>query len=221
MLFSSQRPPQKKFPKGGKRGFSLVELIIAVAIFVTLSATFLFNYGSFDRRVTVDILAHQIAEWIHDSQVSAMSIRRAGTDQTKFPGYGLHFDLATPNKFIYFADLDGNRSYAPLSGNQQCGDPSLECEQIITLLQGNIVSALCGNVSSGGTSVPCASAIPGNPSLYTTNTVDVVFARPNPFDATLFGDATTAYSQVEITVSSPKGYRHTITVWTTGQVSVR
>lgn len=224
--------PTFQLPKSGA-GFSVVELIVAIGIFSILTATFLFNYGSFDRRVTVDILAHQIATWVHNAQVSAMSIRRSRTgvtEQEQFrSGYGLHFDLATPNKFVYFADLNNDRVYTPLPVNAKCGDPSVECEQEITLLQGNFVSSLCGDKPIGTQSANCASVTPGSPSLYTTNTLDIVFVRPDPFTASVWGDLDTtvdphvpiAYSHAEITVSSPKGYHHTITVWITGQVSVR
>lgn len=202
-------------------GFSLVELIVATTIFLMLSLTFLFNYGNFDRRVTVDILAHQIASWVHDAQVTAMSVKRTRNVAGQYPGYGIHFDLATPNKFIYFADTNKDHIYNPPGGGVLCGDATSECEQQVTLLQGNVVSSLCGNMPQGAQSATCASATPGNPPLYTTNTLDIVFARPNPFDANILGNSVTSYSQVEITVASPKGYKHTIIIWTTGQVTVR
>lgn len=208
------------------RGFSLAELIVAVSILIILSVTFLFNYGNFDRRVTVDILAHQIATWVHDAQVSAMSIRRSRTGVTQTEqfrtGYGLHFDLATPNKFVYFADLNRDHVYAPLLGGQKCGDPSVECEQEIILLQGNVVLSLCGDLQSFvGQPATCPSVVSSNPFLYTTNILDIVFMRPDPFTASVWGDSSTSYSHAEITVASPKGYQHTITVWLTGQVSVQ
>jgi type II secretory pathway pseudopilin PulG len=202
-------------------GFSLLELIVATTILLTLSLTFLFNYGNFDRRVTVDILAHQIASWVHDAQVTAMSVKRTRNVAGQYPGYGIHFDLATPNKFIYFADTNKDRVYTPPGAGVLCGDATSECEQQVTLLQGNIVSLLCGNMPQGAQSATCLSATPGNPMLYTTNTLDIVFTRPNPFDANILGNSVTSYSQVEITVASPKGYKHTIIVWATGQVTVR
>ncbi|MEK7118539.1 MAG: hypothetical protein AAB869_02905 [Patescibacteria group bacterium] len=206
-------------------GFSTVELIVAVGIFLILTVTFLFNYSSFNGRVTVDMLAHQIATWVHDAQVSAMSVRRSHTSispQEQFrSGYGLYFDLATPNKFVYFADLDRNRVYTPLVTGKKCGDPSVECEQEITLLQGNVVSLICGDKPLAAEPANCVSAVPGNPLLFTTNTLNIVFVRPDPFTASVWGDINTAYSHAEITVTSPKGYSHTITVWITGQVSVR
>lgn len=211
-------------------GFSLVELLVAVSIFIILSTTFLLNYGSFDRRVTVDILAHQIATWVHDAQVSAMSIKRARNDAGKFPGYGLYFDTTAGDKFTFFADLNGDHLYTPYGVGAKCGDDLVECEQEIRLLQGNIVASICGDSpSSSGQQPTCASVNPQNPPLYPSNIAHIVFTRPNPFDATILGDLNTAvipqvptvHAHVEITVASPKGYRHTITIWTTGQISVR
>ena len=213
------------------QGFSFVELIVAIAIITTLSAIFLFNYGSFERRVTINILAHQIAGWVYDAQVSAMSVKRARNEAGRFPGYGLYFDMATVNKFIFIADLNGNRVYDPYdSVTSTCGDPSEECEQEIILLRGNTIASLCGNMpSSGGQSQNCASANPAYPPLYPTGVINIVFARPNPFDATIWGDVNTAvfpqvptaYTNAEIAVTSSKGYRNTVTIWSTGQVSVR
>lgn len=208
-------------PGNRSRGFSIVELMVAVGIFVVLSATFLFNYGTFDRRVTVDILAHQIAGWVHDAQVSAMSVKRARNTEGRFPGYGLYFDTTKKDRFVFFADLDGDRLYDPYTS--KCGAASEECEQEIVLLHGNTIDSICGDGDSGSAST-CLSANPSNPSLHTADFIHIVFARPNPFDATIYGDpilSPTEHSHVELTIASPRGYRHTITIWMTGQVSVR
>lgn len=215
-------------------GFSIFELIVAVSIFVILTMTFLFNYRTFDRRVLVNVLAHQIAGWVHDAQVSAMSIKRAKNAEGRFPGYGLYFDTTTNKKFVYFADLNGDRLYTPYTLPAKCGDPLEECEQEIILLQGNAITSVCGDQPSpknppSTQSADCPSVIPGSPMIYSTNEAHILFARPNPFDATIFGDfddtlippARTPHSHVEVKVASPKGYTHTITIWITGQVSIR
>lgn len=203
-------------------GFSLIELIVAVTIFVVLTTTFLFNYNSFNKHVTLDTLAHQIAQWVRDAQVSAMSVKRSTTSTTPFPGYGLHFDIATPNKFIYFADLNQNKTYDPPVFPAKCGDVGEECEKEITMLQGNSIDALCGEVTLPALpslSVKCGS------TLGTSQVFDVVFTRPNP-DANIIGDLNgssfpTSYDRADIIVTSPFGYTRTIEVWTTGQITVQ
>lgn len=210
---------RRQFSARSPRGFSLIELVVAMSIFVILTTTFLFNYNSFNKHVTLDTLAHQLAQWVRDAQVSAMSVKRAGTSIGDFPGYGLHFDVATPDKFIYFADLNRNKQYDPLLVGQKCGDPLVECEKEINLLQGNKILSLCGEAQSGSAlTIQCDT-------LDTSKTFDIVFTRPNP-DANIAGDLNgvsfpTSYSRAEINVTSPLGYKRTVEVWTTGQISVR
>lgn len=203
-------------------GFAIIELIVAISIFIVLTTTFLFNYNSFNKHVTLDTLAHQIAQWVRDAQVSAMSVKRSNSSLIPFPGYGLHFDMTTPNKFIYFADLNQDKKYEPLLPAEKCGDPLVECKKEITMLQGSTIDSLCGEVSppeSPALTVKCGG------TLSTSQLFDIVFTRPNP-DAVIKGDLNgasfpTSYDRVDITVTSPFGYKRTVEVWTTGQITVQ
>lgn len=198
-------------------GFSIIELIVTLSIFVVISSVLLFNYNSFNKRITLDMLAHQIGQWVRDAQVSAMSVKRARADTGKFPGYGLHFDMTKPDRFVYFADVNGNKRY---DTGGVCGDPTSECEREVKILQGNKLYALCGDVPSGAISTTeCISPLGASLRF------DILFLRPDP-DAKIYGDLNgasfpTPYSRAEIIVTSPTDYRRTIVVWTTGQISVR
>lgn len=205
-----------------QRGFTLVEMLVAIGVFVILTSVLLFNYNNFNKRLSLDILAHQLAQWVRDAQVSAMSVRQARTSViAKYPGYGLHFDVATPLQFQYFADLDGDKQYDPLTGGQKCGDPgSIECEKAINVLQGNRIEMICGSASS-----PIPHPQGSCPSgMETLQSLNIVFLRPNP-DASIIGEhllnSTTTYARADIMITTPKGYRRTVEVWTTGQISVQ
>ncbi len=199
-------------------GFTIIELIIALAIVIMLMSVTLFNYNSLNKRLTLDTLAHQVAQWVRQTQVSAMSVKRHvdPASKYKFPGYGLHFDRTTPSQFIFFADLDGDNRYTA-GGN--CGDPTAECEQVIKLMQGNFVKKICGE-----TSLVNASNAQCPLPLDNAENFDIVFTRPDP-DADITGDyivgTKTTYSRAQITLSSPTGYTRMVEVWTTGQVSVQ
>ena len=213
---------KKGFRKPYSEGFSLIELVVAITIFIALTTTLLFNYNSFNKHVTLDTLAHQIAQWVRDAQVSAMSVKRSNTSITPFPGYGLHFDITTPKKFIYFADLNNNKKYDPPVLPAKCGDPLEECEKEIDMFQGNTLDSLCGEVSAPA--FPALTPLCGG-TLGTSQTFDIVFTRPNP-DADIGGDqnSTTSpvsYDRADITVASPFGYKRTVEVWTTGQITVQ
>ena len=202
-----------------KGGFSIIELLVAIAIFMILSGTFLLNYNKFNKRVTLDTLAHQVGQWVREAQVSAMSVKHAKIQTGVFPGYGLHFSMLTPDRFVYFADLDNDRQYDPPAIGQKCGDAMVECEKEVPLLRGNTIASLCGDAPVGNsTSAACGT-------LDASNRFDITFMRPNP-DATINGDLLgvgfpTAYSRARITVVSVAGHRRTVEVWTTGQVSIQ
>ncbi len=198
-------------------GFTLLEMLISMAILTLLTSVLLFNYNSFNNRISLDILAHQIAQWTRDTQVSAMSVRPSRTALSSFSGFGLHFDITTPTSFIYFADLNGDKQYTPLTGAQKCGDPGVECEKVILINKKNKIEKLCGLTSPAHAAGVCSSG------LDEVQQFDIVFTRPNP-DAAItgfIGVPSFQYAHADITIVSPAQYRRTIQVWTTGQISVQ
>jgi prepilin-type N-terminal cleavage/methylation domain-containing protein len=129
-----------------KRGFSFVELTIAVSIFAFLSTVTVMSYNNFNNRIGVDILAHQIAQFGHEAQVSALSVKRSVNGD--FPGYGIHFEKASTTQFIFFADLNNDKIYTP--GAAACGTSGAECEKVVKLLKGVTIKTLCGKADVGG-----------------------------------------------------------------------
>lgn len=203
-------------------GFTIIEMLVAIGIFLLLSSPFLINYNTFNKRVTLDTLAHQIGQWVRDAQVSAMSVKNSQTQTGTFPGYGLHFDISTPDRFVYFADLDSDSQYDPPVGLAKCGDIGVECEREILLLQGNTIDSLCGDAGALiAISAKCITVGADEAS----NVFDIVFTRPS-LDAEISGDLLgvsfpTQYSRARITVASVTGYTRVIEVWVTGQISVQ
>lgn len=205
-----------------QKGFSILELIVAIGIFIVLTTVLLANYNSINRRLALDTLAHQIAQWVRETQVSAMGVRPQAGEFNR--GFGLHFSMADPTQFVYFADfpaapsLHGNKIYDGL-GEFSCGDVGTECVQAISVLQGNAVALLCGEL--GPAQVPSfQGACPsGHDEL---SAVNIVFLRPDP-DAAIFGysgGVLKEYGNAKIRVRSVVDHERTISVWTTGQVTV-
>ncbi len=201
-----------------KRGFSFIELMISVSIFAFLSAITVAYYANFNNRIGVDTLAHQMAQFGHEAQVSALSVKR-GSYGNNYPGYGLHFERASTTEFVFFADLNGDKAYTP---NGACGTPTSECEKVVKLLKGVTITALCGNTSGGITdAINCTTS--GMPHI--SQAFDIVFTRPNP-DAQIKGKASTTapmtdYSTAQVIISSVKGYKKSVQFYITGQVTVK
>lgn len=201
-----------------KRGFSFVELMIAVSIFGLLSTLTVSSYANFNNRIGVDTLAHQIAQFGHEAQVSALSVKRASDGN--FPGYGIHFDKSTTTQFIFFADLNNNKLY---DAGGTCGSPTSECEKTIKLLKGVTINALCGNATVGGIEDGANCKTAG--MLHGSEMFDIVFRRPSP-DASIIGKVSAvatpgSYSSAQVVISSAKGYKRSVAFYITGQVTVK
>jgi hypothetical protein len=173
------------------------------------------SQSALSSRLNVDTLAHQIGQWVRDAQVSSMGVRRSSAG-VYTSGYGLHFDIATPTQFVYFADVNNDGVYTPLSATPDIA------EQTIDLLQGYSITLLCGAHAGVAVATTCG----GVAGAAATNVLDISFRRPNP-DANMKGDtigttpASNVYSPARITVTSPRGLTRTVVVWVTGQVSIR
>lgn len=202
-----------------KRGFTFVELMISVSIFAFLSLITVSSYANFNNRIGVDTLAHQIAQFGHEAQVSALSVKKAADG--KYPAYGLHFEKASSTQFIFFADLDGNGTF---TDNGACGTVTSECEKRINLLKGVKIKALCGNAVAGGVnSNPLNCVTTG--MLHESWATEIMFKRPNP-DAVIRGKVTSGasfsdYSIAQVVIASAKDYRKSVQFYVTGQITVK
>lgn len=212
-----------QFPKSRNKGFSIVELLIAMSIFAFLSTVSVLSYNNFNNRVGVDILAHQIAQFAQEARVSALSVKHSvggsGTDAALYPGYGIHFRRASTTMFTYFADINNDKYFSP---GGTCGSVGLgsECEKQINLLKGVTITVLCADTLSGTASTTaCKTA--GMPNI--VDEFDVVFKRPSP-DAiitTKNSGVPTSVSMVQVKIMSNKGYSRMVDFTNTGQISVR
>ncbi len=199
-------------------GFSLIELLVAISIMLMLTTGLLFNYNSMNVMLTLDTLAHQTAQWVRETQVLAMSVKQTTGGPNAFPGYGLHFDRATPDKFIFFADFDGLKDYTPIPAGKNCGEVGVECQKIVNLLKGNKITKLCMTTTlSTGSSLDCGTYL-------SASKVDLVFTRPDPDALIRVEDSTSAVvdaASARVTITAPINYERTVEVWTTGQVSIQ
>lgn len=213
--YVAARRPRGLFGRPAMLGFTLLEMLVTLSVFSMITSTLLISYSGFNKHLNVDTLANEIGQWIRDAQVSAMSVKGARTATGAYPGYGVHFAMSDPGKFLFFADLDGDRQYDP----GVCGAAGSECEREVVLTQGNKIDSLCGLTASGVSTAKCL-APHGSSSVF-----DIVFTRPDP-DAVINGDVNgssfpTGYSSARITIVSLQGYHRTIEAWITGQISIQ
>ena len=205
-----------------RRGFTLIELMVVMAIIVTLTGIVLSSQSTFNRTLILANTAYDIALTLRSTQTYGIGSRAAGT--TANAGYGLEFKKATPNAFVLFAD-----SYPSAAAPTSChpvADPTTpdarpgDC--VYESAQGELVS----NYALGnGITVSdfCAYAL-GSWSCASSGaltSLDIVYARPNPDPYMSVNGSYSALfpvTRVCLTVSSSQGGSRFVSVGPSGQI---
>lgn len=177
--------------KNQKTGFTLVELLVTITIFVMLTAVVLWNQSKFNSTILLTNLAYDTALTIRQAQTYGINIKKFNKDDESFFPYGVHFDMRDTKSFILFADKDWNgvssnglfldvtNAQLPTSCNESGG-----CVNRYNIKRGNYIKQICATTSNGG-------------ERCDYDTVDIVFTRPNP-DARIIVDSVSEASKVRI-----------------------
>lgn len=206
------------------KGFTLVELVITIAIFAAMTTYLLAKYGKFNQTLLLTNLAYDVALTIRTAQSFGLNVKSVSTSESVAPSfdfpYGAHFDITgTNNKsFIFFADQNsmpegkfGDGVYDP-SPDESSLDEKINSYSI---KRGSIISELLVCVGEGGTEeVLCANA----------DTLDISFKRPDPA-ARIYANGVNTIegskiNYAEITLLATDDSEKRIIVRTTGQIAI-
>lgn len=220
-------------------GFSLVELMVTISIFVIITSITLTNYPKFSNKLSLDLLAQDIALSLRQAQIFGSSVfgaKSSGGPTRVFKAYGVHFNAPTVGQIIYpyflFADIDNPLRFdaiiPPDPTTLLCGEPTSanECVQKFLVTGRNKVKLLCKDFIDSG--IPAEQRVGNCEDANNNNqlsSLDIVFVRPNldaKFTAVdLIGNQVANVSNVGIILESLGGdYNKTVVVWKTGQISV-
>jgi len=181
-------------------GFSLIELLVTISIFVIVTVIVFVNFPSFSSRISLENLAHEVALAVRQAQVFGISSREFGAGSGIFPSHGAHFSSIENTKFFLYVDTNNNKKY----------DGVLEEVEKYTIRRQNYVSQICGFTTSAS-------------SCTLLDTVDITFTRPNPEPTILgrVGVSESNYSYTTMTIASPSGATQVVTIWSNGQISIQ
>jgi prepilin-type N-terminal cleavage/methylation domain-containing protein len=152
------------------RGFTLVELLVTISIFVILTGIVLFNQTKFNSTILLTNLAYDTALTVRQAQTYGINIKEfnstGNSDGGEFLSYGVHFEKGAKS-FILFTDLDSNDIF---DGATTTCQKSEGCVTRYNIKRGNYIKDICAEALTASSSV-CGTSL--------TN-VNTVFVRPNP-----------------------------------------
>ena len=186
-------------------GFTIIELMVSIAIMVVILSVILVNYKKFDSGIVMTNLSYDIALSIRTAQTYGVSTKGANGAFDK--PYGIHFDTTLPaNSYTLFADLNANGVYDDSSEGSIATKYNLRGAYYIKKVcwLDNVLTPKCSPENG--------------------NSVDITFKRPDPDAKLKFNSADQiGLSAVEIYLGSNQDAKaeKVITVRPTGQISVK
>lgn len=206
-------PFYKKVSAG--KGFTLVELIVSIAIIGLITSIVVFNQGDLSDSVSVGNVVGSISAEIRQAQVYGISVKEFTPSSNDFSvAYGVDFDISSTGnntQYYSFADRSVQNGYYDASGGCIYGGTS-ECLATNQIGRGNTISSICVIQANGDCNIPISR-------------VAITFLRPNPAAQIVFfnnGGNIVSYPGflgVKIQITSPKNRTKDIVVYTTGQIS--
>ncbi len=193
------------------KGFSLVELLVVVSIFVILTSVVLFNQDRFSSEISLSNVTHAIALDIRKAQVYGTVVRGDGSNNFD-SAFGIHYEQDAGSNIVYSLFSDDNKDGLYTSGGDEVFLPPT------TLGEGNLIDKVC---TFKGSDEDCLERGGGGALA----SIDILFKRPDPAAIITTDVDGVAVNQrkdrVEITVvSALRDRKRIITVSSSGQISV-
>ncbi len=198
------------------KGFSVVEVMVSLAIVAVILTVIVFNQSSYTDGAALGNLADEIGLSISQAQAYGIAVREFTPGSSDFSAaYGLTLSLlsgGSDSAYLFFADRNANSSY---DGDWTCpvGGAS-ECLERVDMKQGNRLDELCVVKTNGA-------------DQCNVGRIDITFVRPNT-EARLifFNNDGQSYNPpnmkgARIMLKSPKGVSRSVVIYTSGQISVQ
>lgn len=197
----------------GKTGFTLIELMVTVAIFTIITTVVIYENSKFNSSVLLTNLSYQIALTIRQAQVYGVSSKKVTVGNIIGSpyqlGYGVHFNVnsdSSKKSFVLFADANNNGIF----------NASEEISRTV-IGQNNNISTICFQ-RKGTLGEKCHPAGNGKNSEAT-----IRFKRPN-LEARIRDNSTTnliEYVKIVVSPLNDATIKRCVIVRTNGQISVK
>jgi len=193
----------KKQKINKNRGFTLVELLVTIVIFVIITGVVLVNSNTFDNTVLLNNLTYDVALTIKQAQSYGVNVRENNSDSLFDLAYGVYFDTTQSNtNFVLF-----NNNSSSTNSVTSCAVSS-DCVQKYSMKNGTQVANLC----AGNNEDACDD----------TSQLSIVFVRPK-LTAYIYsdGNTNTQKSYAKITLSGSNGATSSVVINSSGQIYIK
>ncbi len=186
-------------------GFTLIEMIVVIAIFGIVTIVVLANLPVFSDRTSLDLVAQEVAIHVRGAQVFGGG-GRVGSGKGR-PTYGIHF-VATNNTFSLFRDNNDSLTYDEQTGCKAANflNSACELEQSYTISSGFVIPSIFYKDESGWQG---------------TDSLDTLFTRPKLEPLIAVGGGETGAELVQIIIQSRRrGECRAVNLYNNGQIAV-
>lgn len=179
-----------------QKGFSLIELMVAVGILTLINIMIFASYPEFSQKMALKRTSEEVALIARQAQAYSLGIKKPISGGDDYFGFGFHLKTSENDKkrLVLFTDSDSGKDY-----------DDGELFQEFKISTGDYISELW----------ICASF------CQSVDTLDVVYPRAASM-ATINNDDSLSYAK--ITIKSPRGdadkNKKLIKIWRSGQISV-
>ena len=94
-----------------KKGFTLIEILVTSSIIVILAAILVANFPGGGKQFALQQTAHKLIQDLRKAQEMAMSAKEESCAGGEANGFGIHFEMASPNSYTLFANCDAFYDY--------------------------------------------------------------------------------------------------------------
>ncbi len=211
----------KKQKINKKTGFTLVELLVTITIFVILSGVVLINSNSFDSTVLLNNFSYDIALTIKQAQSYGVNVREDNSGNFS-SSTGVYFNTKIDQSgygslmnFILFTDIDNDKIYKNQNVNVcvMGGIGNLECIQKYSMRNGTHIDSIC----AGKDDSTCDNNI---------TALSIIFTRPS-LAANIYIDnepqqiPDNRKNYAKITLAASSGATTSVVVTSAGQIYVK
>lgn len=205
-----------------KKGFTLAEMVIVVAIIGFIAAIVIFNYNDFKTNATTNTVAQEIALTVRKAQSYALGLQAPGILSTlPVKGYGVRLESNLQDRIMFFTELETDNQFTSTSFPPTCGTPHTgggstdECLEYYQISSNDRIDSIIVD----GQILKILDPVSSIDLIFKKPTGDIVLCK-HVFGSTCNSSNSTAFTVVDIVLVSPSGFAKSVHIFANGQIDV-